>query len=427
MVYHRVVDGLFTNRSDQRDFVESALARWGQHCEVQIASAFFSNAAAIQSLVDRGCNVNLVVRLASGTSPDELAKALRISGVHVRYFTGDSFHPKLFVFGGSCALIGSANLTHAGMKSNAEVSVTLGADDPRFDECVRLIVSYWDEAKVLDLPTLNKFRDAIRANNTKPDGIADQAVEAAVGKHTFANIRRTEVKVSKSVNFVDGYRRRYQVFLHAFDVVREQYAATGRRKVSKDQLPLRIEIDQFCNWIVEKYARGEDVTQLPILRGQDLSDRIAAEIQLYQNAEWPYLTESIVDEKYPQIVDVLGDVSVLQQATIDEIYEALLVVHAFHDRFRFFDGGFPTMKKRFIADNPVDRVKKTLQHLLFGSGDYVRRMADCIFEESWTLHHFGESCVQETYGWVNDEDVPICNGRTLKSLRWLGFPVHVTG
>ena len=33
-------------------------------------------------------------------------------------------------------------------------------------------------------------------------------------------------------------------------------------------------------------------------------------------------------------------------------------------------------------------------------------------------------CVQETYGWVNSEDVPICNGRTLKSLRSLGFNVH---
>jgi hypothetical protein len=32
-------------------------------------------------------------------------------------------------------------------------------------------------------------------------------------------------------------------------------------------------------------------------------------------------------------------------------------------------------------------------------------------------------CVQETYGWVNDEDVPICDGRTLKSLQWLGFNV----
>jgi hypothetical protein len=25
---------------------------------------------------------------------------------------------------------------------------------------------------------------------------------------------------------------------------------------------------------------------------------------------------------------------------------------------------------------------------------------------------------------VNSDDVPICNGRTLKSLRWLGFNVH---
>jgi hypothetical protein len=49
--------------------------------------------------------------------------------------------------------------------------------------------------------------------------------------------------------------------------------------------------------------------------------------------------------------------------------------------------------------------KGTLSYLLHGSEkDYVTRMADCIFDPYYRLHDFGESCVQETLGWVNDED-----------------------
>ena len=71
-------------------------------------------------------------------------------------------------------------------------------------------------------------------------------------------------------------------------------------------------------------------------------------------------------------------------------------------------------------------IKKTLSHLLHGSeGDYVARMADCIFDLNYRLQDFGESCAPERRsGWVNNEDVPTCNSRTLKSLRWLGFDRH---
>ena len=83
------------------------------------------------------------------------------------------------------------------------------------------------------------------------------------------------------------------------------------------------------------------------------------------------------------------------------------------------------MRARFISDNGIPKIKAVLTHLIHGEpNDYVLRMADCIFEEQYQLQHFGEMCIQETYGWLNQEDVPICNGRTLKSLRWLGFNVQ---
>lgn len=84
------------------------------------------------------------------------------------------------------------------------------------------------------------------------------------------------------------------------------------------------------------------------------------------------------------------------------------------------------MKAEFLDQNGVERIKRTISYLLHSQEhDYVTRMADCIFNPDYRLHDFGEACVQEALGWVNSENVPLCNSRTLKSLRWLGFDVKV--
>jgi hypothetical protein len=54
-------------------------------------------------------------------------------------------------------------------------------------------------------------------------------------------------------------------------------------------------------------------------------------------------------------------------------------------------------------------------------------MGRCIFDPQYKLNHFGRSAVQELLGWINAEDLPICNNRTLRSLRWLGFDVTLVG
>lgn len=33
----------------------------------------------------------------------------------------------------------------------------------------------------------------------------------------------------------------------------------------------------------------------------------------------------------------------------------------------------------------------------------------------------GGSCVQELYGWMNQDDIPVYKGRTVKMMRFLGF------
>lgn len=416
------MDGLYTNRSTNRDFAYNAFSRYGQSCDVLIASAFFSSADTILELLDRSCRVQLVVRLGAATSAEDLRRVIGKPGVQVRYFTDQGFHPKLYIFGAACALVGSANLTRAGLTTNQEVAVVLDPDDPRFDELVRLFTAFWGEAQVLTAEVLDRFADVVRRNTTKPDLDVDTAVRNALGKHAFNNIERGLPKPGRRREFLDGYRRRYQSFRDAYDVVDRVYRSVGQR-ITPPDFPLRLEIQQLFSYIWDIHARGDAYRTVPLLSGQEQESRIHQMVDeyIYKDTKWlPIMTEA-----YPRITSTLGSVSVISTATEDQIYDALLCVHAFHDRFRFFEGGNPTMRLEFIRDNGIGRIKTTLTHLLYGQpSDHVVRMADCIFNTDYTLHNFGEMCVQETFGWVNSEDVPICNGRTLKMLRWLGFNVQ---
>ena len=50
------------------------------------------------------------------------------------------------------------------------------------------------------------------------------------------------------------------------------------------------------------------------------------------------------------------------------------------------------------------------------------RMAKCIYDNNLKIKSFGESSVKELFGIINNnEDIPPCNDRVLKSMQYLGF------
>ena len=110
---------------------------------------------------------------------------------------------------------------------------------------------------------------------------------------------------------------------------------------------------------------------------------------------------------------------------MDEIFEALDVCHSIHDRLWFFPGGHKTLKKVFTSENELKQIQDVISYLLHGQDDFIARMGTCIFDESYSIKQIGRSAVQELLGWVNKESIPICNGRTVKALRYLGFNVVV--
>ena len=108
------MNGLYTNSNARQDFVRTAL---GEHsnppCNVNIAVAFFTERDDLLHLINAGCQVRLIVRLGFPTAPYALQKLMQEDAMSIRYFTGSSFHPKLFIFGTKVALVGSANLTQS--------------------------------------------------------------------------------------------------------------------------------------------------------------------------------------------------------------------------------------------------------------------------------------------------------------------------
>jgi hypothetical protein len=322
--------------------------------------------------------------------------------------------------------VGSANLTQSGIQSNREICVEIASEDERFERLLSLYQSYWNQAEVLNAERLeqfekicNKFKVA-KENADLEQSVLNQFGEVAPTE----GIQVGRKKPSKEKVFLESYHRTYQEFLSAYQEVEAIYKSLGQRQQSEGIVPLRIEIDQFFSFVREHYATGESYKYAPFRHGPERQEYVKSLITDWFGQRWEYLDHNIV-ENIPRITNRLGSVHSIKAASMDEILDALDVCHSFHDRFRFYLGGVKTMRKAFAEDNNLDTVKKVLIYLLHGSDNFITRMGNCIFDEDYSLHHIGRSVIQESLGWVNQENIPICNGRTVKALRYLGFNVVI--
>ena len=140
---------LYSNRNSHHDFIRNAINTLITKAKTIKYAAFLTDTNVLENLSKHGCKVRIVVRLGFPTSPKALESLLKITNIEARFFSDNSFHPKLYIFGSSGALVGSANLTHAAMTTNQEIMVHIDAEDDIFTELVDLFSEYWEESKVL--------------------------------------------------------------------------------------------------------------------------------------------------------------------------------------------------------------------------------------------------------------------------------------
>ena len=418
---------LYSNRNSRSDFIQNAVNELiTKASNINIAVAFLTDTSILEHLNKQGCKVRIVVRLGYPTSPNALESLLKISNIQARFFSDRSFHPKLYIFGSSGALVGSANLTHSAMTTNQEIMVHINAEDSIFTELVDLFSEYWEESEVLTQKTVEEYKLIYDSYKSLASDVSKLQAEVnrRIGKVVGFNIVRDKDKRSKKSIFIDDYRKTYQESVGAFNTIRQVYEEVGRRKKTDSEIPLRLEIDSFISFVRDRHAQKESWKKTAMISGESQNSKIKKLVEEWHKTPWPYFEETIVNETYPQLKSVFASEESIVKANAKGILQALCTLHSFHNRLRFYPGGLETLKQEFIGNNEIDQVKESFRYLLYGNTDIIKRMANLIFNPKYKLNVFGKANVQELIGWQNKEELPIINGRTTKILRYFGFDVR---
>ena len=244
------------------DFVINSFNELGETTsKLYLAAPYFTASEPILEAVDEAKKVKLLIGLNVATSPSALEKVHGKPGVAIRYLT-HRFHAKIYLFD-DAALLGSSNLTEAGLKSNREAVIRLDrAEDAEAVEEVRaLFVELWDAARVLTSAKLEAFE----ASHAKVIGQrlqAEEAIEQAVGRVEPRNVRVGSGKKTKERMFLDRLQREvYEQYGQSFDEVRRTLDENGLRRPDLGELGATNETNRFLNFVRETHAsetrRGE--------------------------------------------------------------------------------------------------------------------------------------------------------------------------
>ncbi|AZS14324.1 phospholipase D family protein [Paenibacillus lutimineralis] len=408
----------FSNSIKRNDFLRNEMNQYGMNMEVMIAVAFFTDEKFIQRLVENGCMVKLIVRLGFPTDYRSLESIIAKKNVNIRYFTSTKFHPKLYIYGNDIAFLGSSNLTDGGLMGNQELNVSIDSENPEFDELKEIFYDYWKEASVLTEEVLRKYREITIGIKRDLDNI-DRKIMDIIGKVEYANV--TIIDKNKKKNNVNEREqdllKDYQTFLSSFEQLEEIYKLTKKRIVT-EELPIRIEIHRFLNWVRDWKANGELYLKAPLRSGDELTEFLRENIQQYHSQCEANQFLNVIN-RYRILNQQLGSSERIKLLSKDDLLETLSSVTAFYEHTRHSKAF--QWKQDFLKKNGEERIKNTLTYLLYGKDDFRKRIARCICDMDYSLVHFGESCIKELYGWVNRENIPIYNGRVQKSMQWLGF------
>jgi hypothetical protein len=218
----------------------------------------------------------------------------------------------------------------------------------------------------------------------------------------------------------------YEEYRPAFVEVQNLLSANNLHRPELMSLGLAHATNRFLNWVRLTHAPGEDAWNATPLRSTaERRDEI-----LRLGREWITATESRVVPQYAEqlatVMRVFQSENTIEAASKQELSDGLLGLHAFLEQLRFVKGGLPNLVPTFWRDNDNDErgVKETIAYLLHGSGDFIQRLHDVLYEREWKIDNFGLFCALELYGSIKPDEFPPINGRMAKALRFIGFNVR---
>jgi hypothetical protein len=418
---------IFSNRG-QLDFVLNPFEKLADSSErLLLAAPYFTKAGLITGAAQAGKVIQLLVGLNKSTSPAALAHCRDLKNVNIRYLTR-RFRAKIFIFD-NAALLGSSNLTDAGFLENREAVIRLDGDDDAdaIDEVRSLFLELWESARVLTDTVLKDFKLAWESTK-RPGPDPDNVIEERVGIAEPKNIAVTSHKKTKERLFVDELQRQViEQYQPAFREVTALLEKHHLRRPELEGIGQLNETNRFLNWVRLTHVIGDEKWQLAAIRTElDRRDQIIS-----CGKEWATTGRSEIPSSYIEWLRTVQKVfgtksSIGAAASKEEITRGLMSLHAFDEQLRFVKGGRDCLPLAFwdANANDVERVKKSLTHLVHGTGDFVPRLHDFLYAADLKLRYFGYFCALELMGTVKPEVCPPVNGRMGKALRFRGFDVR---
>lgn len=393
---------VFNEPSASVSSVLDDLAR--ESTRTDIAVAFFSDDASVTKWADSGCQVNLVIALAYPTSPDALRAVRSKKSVRIRFYDSD-FHAKCYLFYRGAelvaAVVGSSNLTQAGLSSNAEANVVL-YDSEYLTPLRDWFSRTWGGAFDLQPDDLRNYTEHYRARR-EPDRFHSRA--SSLHRHRTANVRPCKE--------ARDYRSFWGVVNHVRDLVE------GEARRNWPQVPLYLVVDHFWHFIkVGARKSWWDTSVLPRMRKDERFRDEHVRVLFSQFAHWDKEGEEWVDkmkETSEFMQRVLGRDSVRRLSSRDaaKVYRE---THAGGARERYHGS------EAFVKENGIESIRRSLEHLLWSPEDVERRIHDLVhYGSPLKLAQVKESIVQELLGWVRPEELPLRNDKADDAIEMLGY------
>lgn len=393
-----------------------------------LAAPYFTESGPVRDAARAGKVVQLIVALNPATSPQALLEVHGVSNLAVRFFT-HRFHAKIYIFD-DAALVGSSNLTDGGLRANREATICLDRAEDRatVDELRALFLELWNSAHVLTRETLDLF--AIAHRSARQNGPTPEAIiEKAVGRSQPININVASTQRDPELIFAEQLRRQvYEQYRPAFTEVTDSLNQNGFHRSELAGIGPANETNRFLNWVRLTFVVGDDAWQTAPQRSE--TERRAAITELGQ--QWVTADAHKIPDSYVEwlsnVERTFGSPQAISATSKEELTNGLMSLHAFNEQSRFVKGGSKNLPAAFWKANGDDvaKVRSSLATLLHGSGEFIERLHDVLYDPASKLRQFGLFCALELYGTVKPDECPPMNSRMAKALRYLGFEVRAT-
>ena len=414
---------VLSNGPKKQDYVDGPFEQMlkGADC-ASLAAPYFTEADLLVEAAQGGTKIRLLVWLNVSTSPTALREVLNQEGIEIRY--RKYFHAKIYIFDDK-ALLGSANLSHYGLRAKREAVIRLdrGADKDAVEETLALFDELWRHEKCLTESKLEAFAkkrdDQLKRRKSKglsdPDGSIDAAVNHAdwLEKNPL-DPNKPKKRITKEVEL----HQFYSEYIHAFDEIKSIIEVPRFQSRHMKKFHIVLETERFLNFINNSDELKKEAEERAS-HSMSLEER--QENIIHFANSWAAAKDPLLSDEYDTAIKIVTQTfstsNKIQSASDNDIFEVLMRLHSFRYASRFIVPQPP--QQEFIRAN-LNILHNRLDHLLHGPGDFIAR----IYDVSNSLKHFGYSSAFELYGTVHPDKCPPINNRTVGVLKLLNFDVR---